>query len=102
MITASGAGTFDAMQRYQCPPLHVTIAVKDGKVSGTIERTYGDKVVDGYDQNAAPVTGTIDASTGKVNLVWQGIKVTGNTTRNHLIVTWEGECGQRVGVGELY
>jgi hypothetical protein len=100
-MNVAGAGKIDQSGKYQCPPAHVTLDVQDGKFTGTLERAYGDKVENGYDKNATAVTGTIDNS-GVVNLNWEKVAATGTATKNHMTVAWQGECGPRTALGEIY
>jgi hypothetical protein len=100
-MNVAGAGAVDQAGRHSCPPLHVTLDVQDGKFTGTLERGYGDKVVNGYDQNASPVTGTVD-SAGIVNLDWKGVAGTGTATQDHMSVSWTGDCGPRTALGDRY
>ena len=107
MVNAAGTGAVDMRGWYACPPIHVTLQVSDGKISGTMERAYGDQVTDGYDHNATPVTGAIDGD-GKVTVTWQGliandvVNAEGHATQNHLAFSWQVACGPRTAVGERY
>jgi hypothetical protein len=107
MVNASGTGAADTKGKYVCPPIHVTLEVVDGKISGTMEHAYGDKVVDGYDHEATPVTGMIGGD-GKVTVNWKGlvandvVNASGHATANHLAFSWDVACGERTAVGERY
>ena len=101
LITAPPAGHVTTGNQFQCPPLHITAQVVDGKFTGSLERAYGNDVVAGRDQSAKPVAGGIDAD-GKVTITWEGVNVSGTVTHNHMVLSWSGECGPRVATGELF
>jgi len=100
-IDVAAAGKMDRSGAYQCPPLHVTLEVLDGKFTGYLERAYRGKVLNAYDQGATAVTGAVDNS-GAVNLNWETIAATGLATKNHIAVAWQGICGPRTAVGAIY
>ena len=100
-MNAAGAGKADNSGKYLCPPLHVTLNVQDGKFTGSLERAYGDNVVNGYDKNASAVIGTVD-DTGVVKLNWQDVVATGTATEHHMTISWQGECGPRTAMGDIY
>ena len=101
LINGAGAGAQSQFQRYECPPIHLTIDVKDGALTGMLERAYGNNVDNGIDHNATALTGSVDDK-GNVKFSWQGINGSGTATRYHMFLTWQGECGPRAAVGELY
>jgi hypothetical protein len=95
---ATGAGHFDANQRYQCPPIHLNLMVTNGAISGSIEPHdgYVQQVTDGTDSSAIPITGTI-GDDGKVVMKWADQVATGTAGKHGLEVSWNDECGQRIG-----
>jgi hypothetical protein len=102
MINVPGAGSLSSEDKFQCPPAHITLEEKDGKVAGTLERIYGNQVVDGYDRNAMPITGSIDNS-GNVTTLWEGVPGSGHAAHGHLVISFQSkDCGTRTGVGERY
>ncbi len=97
---ATGAGRFDANQRYQCAPIHLTFTVTNGVVAGSIEPRdgYVTQVTNGYDNDALPLTGTI-GDDGKVVLKWGDRVATGTAGRHGFEVSWQDDCGERVANG---
>lgn len=98
LFDATASGRFDANQRHQCPPIHLTLTIANSQISGSIEANanyYGGQEGDGFDGNATPVTGAID-NDGHVTIKWGDRVATGMATRRGMEVSWEGDCGERV------
>ena len=96
---ATASGRVQSTGRNQCLPIHLTLTITNGQISGSIETTANNgQVSDGFDSNATPVTGTIDRD-GHVTMKWGDRVATGTATRRGMEVSWDGDCGERVADG---
>jgi hypothetical protein len=92
----AAGGAIGAEGQYICPALRLPLEVKNGEVTGTLERTQGNEIVAGNtNPSAAPVSGTVSPN-GTVNVMWLNFHATGKLSGNSGKVEWSGECGPRV------
>jgi len=91
----AAGGAIGSEGQYICPALRLPLEIKDNKVTGTLERTQGNRVVAGStNASAAPVTGTVTRN-GTVTANWLNFHARGKLEGSHGTIGWSGECGPR-------